>query len=120
VTAEAARVIAAMEPALEANGATVVGVDEAEPLDVPIEWDGEIVAYARIGSVADALGNLITRIEAELGAPLPALSRTKKQVAVRLLDERGAFLLRRSIEDVADLMGVSRITIYNYINAIRD
>jgi predicted transcriptional regulator YheO len=43
-----------------------------------------------------------------------------KQVAVRLLDEQGAFLLRKSIEYVADAMGVSRITIYNYLNAIKD
>ena len=35
-----------------------------------------------------------------------------------LLDERGAFTLRRAVEDVADAMGVSRITVYNYLNAI--
>lgn len=28
-------------------------------------------------------------------------------------------MLRKSIEDVADSMGVSRITIYNYLNTIR-
>jgi predicted transcriptional regulator YheO len=111
--------VAAARPALEATGATLVASDEAEALDVPIEWDGEVVAYVRVGSLADALSNLVGRIEEELGAPLPDLDRTGKQVAVRLLDERGAFLLRRSIEDIADIMGVSRITIYNYLNAIR-
>jgi predicted transcriptional regulator YheO len=35
-----------------------------------------------------------------------------------LLDEQGAFTLRRAVEDVADAMGVSRITIYNYLNAL--
>ena len=39
---------------------------------------------------------------------------------VRMLDEQGAFQLRKSIEYIADVMGVSRITIYNYLNAIRD
>ena len=39
---------------------------------------------------------------------------------MRLLEERGAFQIRKSIEDVADAMGVSRITVYNYLNAIRD
>ena len=112
-------VIAAICPAIEATGSTVVSAAEAEPLDVPIEWEGEVVAYVRVGSLATALSNLVKRIEEELGAPLPDLDRTGKQVAVRLLDERGAFLLRRSIEDIADLMGVSRITIYNYLNAIR-
>ncbi|MGB9358316.1 MAG: helix-turn-helix domain-containing protein [Acidimicrobiia bacterium] len=112
-------VLAAARPAIEATGATVVLPAEAEALDVPIEWEGEVVAYARVGSFADAFRNLVRRIEEELGAPLPELDRTGKQVAVRLLDERGAFLMRRSIEDIADLMGVSRITIYNYLNAIR-
>ncbi len=65
-----------------------------------------------------ALDRLVASVEHELGDRLPDLSRDKKQAAVRLLDERGAFLLRRSVEDVAELMGVSRITIYNYLNAI--
>ncbi len=43
-----------------------------------------------------------------------------KQAAVRLLEERGAFLLRGAVEDVAETMGVSRITIYNYLSAISD
>ena len=47
-----------------------------------------------------------------------SLGREDKQRAVRLLDERGAFTLRRAVEDVADAMGVSRITVYNYLNAI--
>lgn len=111
-------VIAAIGPSLEATGATIVDPSQAGALDVPIEWEGETVAYVRIGSLADALDNLVSHIEQELGGPLLDLDRTGKQVAVRLLDERGAFLLRRSIEDIADMMGVSRITIYNYLNAI--
>ena len=39
--------------------------------------------------------------------------------AVRLLEDRGAFLLRRSVDDVADALAVSRITVYNYLNAMR-
>jgi predicted transcriptional regulator YheO len=34
-----------------------------------------------------------------------------------LLDDRGAFQLRRSVEEVADALGVSRFTVYNYLNA---
>jgi len=112
-------VLDAIRPVLEATGAHLVEIDDAGPLDVPIEWHGETVAYARIGSLSDALEVLVARIEDELGAPLPDLDRTGKQIAVRLLDERGAFMLRRSIEDIAEMMGVSRITIYNYLNAIR-
>jgi predicted transcriptional regulator YheO len=46
------------------------------------------------------------------------LSRNDKQKAIRLLDEQGAFILRRAVEDVADAMKVSRITVYNYLNAL--
>jgi len=119
VNTDTRSIVDAVRPVIEATGARLVGPADAEPLDIPIEWGGEVVAYARIGSLADALGNLVARIEQELGAPLPELDRTSKQVAVRLLDERGAFMLRRSIEDIAEMMGVSRITIYNYLNAIR-
>jgi predicted transcriptional regulator YheO len=57
-------------------------------------------------------------VEKELGAKLALLSRSEKQRAIRLLDERGAFILRRAVEDVADAMGVSRITVYNYLNSL--
>ena len=36
---------------------------------------------------------------------------------MRLLDERGAFRLRKAVEDVADALGVSRFTVYNYLGA---
>ena len=61
---------------------------------------------------------LIEGVEREFGARLPQLGREEKQQAIRLLDERGAFTLRRAVEDVADAMGVSRITVYNYLNAL--
>jgi predicted transcriptional regulator YheO len=62
---------------------------------------------------------MVDQIETELGGTLANLGRVEKQAAVRMLDERGAFMLRRAIEDVAAMMEVSRITIYNYLNAIR-
>jgi predicted transcriptional regulator YheO len=48
-----------------------------------------------------------------------AWARAEKQTAVRLLSERGAFLLG-GVEDVTEIMGVSRITIYNYLNALEE
>lgn len=73
-----------------------------------------------VGGLHDALERMIAQVEDELGGRLSELDREGKQAAVRILDERGALLLRRAIEDIADAMGVSRITIYNYLSAIRD
>ena len=108
----------AVKPVLDAVGATLVPVAQQEPSDVPLMWEGEVVAAVRMPPLHGALDRLIDTVAAELGAPLPSLSREDKQRAVRLLDDRGAFTLRRAVEDVADAMGVSRITVYNYLNAI--
>lgn len=110
--------VAAVRPVLDAVGATLIEPGHREPADVPLRWDGEVIAAVRMPPLHGALDRLIDAVEHELGDRLPALSREDKQRAIRLLDERGAFILRRAVEDVADAMGVSRITVYNYLNAI--
>jgi uncharacterized protein YqgV (UPF0045/DUF77 family) len=65
----------------------------------------------------DALERLLLQIEVEFGSALEDLDRLGKQRAVRVLEERGAFALRGSVEDVADRLGVSRFTVYNYLNS---
>jgi hypothetical protein len=101
-------------------GATIVAAPRLLDSDVPLHWEGELVGGLRLPDLQDALARLIEQVERELGGRLIDLSRTDKQRAVKLLDERGAFNLRKSIDEVADAMGVSRITIYNYLNAIRE
>lgn len=110
--------VTAVRPLVEAIGATLVPATERDVSDIPLEWEGELVAAVRLPPLHGALDRLIEGVERELGGRLPELSREQKQRAIRLLDERGAFILRRAVEDVADAMGVSRITVYNYLNAI--
>ena len=110
--------VLAVKPVIEALGASIVPTDDREPGDLPLRWEGETIAAVRMAQLHGALGRLIDQVERELGGSLPSLSREDKQQAVRLLDDRGAFILRRAVEDVADAMGVSRITVYNYLNAL--
>ena len=109
----------ALEPVAAALGAELLEPAEVGPSDIPLEWDGCVVGAWRMLPLQGALNRLIEGVERELGAPLGELSREDKQRAVRLLEDRGAFMLRRSVEDVADALGVSRITVYNYLNAMR-
>ncbi len=105
----------AIKPLVDAIGGSVVGAEDIEDGDIPLEWDGEPAVGVRLGDIV-SLERLVATVEDQLGSPLVDLNRADKQRAVRLLDERGAFRLRKSIEDVGTAMGVSRITIYNYLS----
>ena len=47
------------------------------------------------------------------------LSRSKCVGLVRLMDEKGIFLVKGAMDKVAELMGVSRVTIYSYLDEAR-
>lgn len=111
-------IIAMLRPLVDALGCTFVESESMEPSDLPIEYCGNIVMGVRPPALHGALDRLIDSVESEIGCRLAAMSREQKQRAIRLLDERGAFILRRAVEDVADAMAVSRITVYNYLNAL--
>jgi predicted transcriptional regulator YheO len=48
------------------------------------------------------------------------MSRREKQQVVRFLDERGVFLIRKAVESTAERLGVTRFTIYNYLERESD
>lgn len=112
------RFLASLKPVAKRLGASIVTAKRMRPGDVPLTWEGEVVAAMRMPDLRSALARLIAQVERELGGALCDLSREDKQRAVRLLYERGAFELRRSVEDVAEAMGVSRMTIYTYLDVI--
>ena len=66
----------------------------------------------------DALDRIVIDVEREIGVPLAEMDRAQKQSAVARLDAHGAFLLRGSVESIASLMGISRVTLYAYLNAV--
>lgn len=109
----------ALRPVASALGAELVAKTKLRGSDVELRWQGEVVGGLRLPNLRDALPRLIEQVEREHGAPLRDLSREGKQRVVRQLEERGAFNLRKAVEEVADAMGVSRMTIYTYLDAIQ-
>lgn len=116
--AEEDRVLEAVRPLIDALGAELIGIAGAEAGDVPIEWHAVPIAAVRLPNLHHSLERLLAIVEAELGAPIGELSREQQQAAVRRLDELGAFTLRRAVDDIATAIGISRFTVYNYLNAL--
>lgn len=114
--------LAAVRPLVRALGGHVVAPEHMAKGAVPLVWRGKLVGGLERpspGDLRNGLSNLISQVETELGGELAGLSRVDKQRAVRRLDERGAFAIRNAVDEVADAMGVSRVTVYNYLNATR-
>jgi DNA-directed RNA polymerase specialized sigma24 family protein len=114
----------AVAPLLQRLDAELVDADAMRDDDVPLVWEGETVGAVRLPAPsgpaeAGDLDGLIDEVAREVGSPLADLPRDEKQRAVRLLEERGAFAYRKSAETIADALGVSRFTVYNYLNRAR-
>ena len=114
-------VLDAIRPLLDRIGAAVVAPAEMHARDVPVAWEGVTVAGIRLADDSEpgGLEGIIAELERTLGGPLAELSRAGKQQAVRQLEEDGAFSYRKSVEVVAAALGVSRFTVYNYLNRDR-
>ena len=56
----------------------------------------------------------------EIGAELPIMSKDDKIDLIARLDEKGAFQVKRAVPLVAEELGLSRSTIYNYLAEARE
>ncbi|CAL9391187.1 hypothetical protein SUDANB145_01269 [Streptomyces sp. enrichment culture] len=108
--------IAAVKPLVDAIGGELVPPDEAGRDDVVLSWQGAEVVAVRLPQLADSLDHILAAMERRRGVPLAELDRKAKQEVVRNLEARGAFSVRHGVETVASALGVSRFTVYNYLN----
>ncbi|CQR60933.1 helix-turn-helix domain-containing protein [Streptomyces leeuwenhoekii] len=108
--------IAAVKPLVDAIGGEMLPPDEAGQDDVVLSWEGADVVAVRLPQLADSLDHILAALERRQGRPLAQLDRKAKQEVVRMLEARGAFSVRHGVETVASALGVSRFTVYNYLN----
>ncbi|WP_406253228.1 helix-turn-helix domain-containing protein [Streptomyces atratus] len=108
--------VTAVKPLVDAMGAELIGPEQAQPDDVVLAWEGEEVIAVRLPQLSESLGHILAAMERRHGMPLAELDRRTKQSVVRTLEARGAFSVRHGVETVAGALGVSRFTIYNYLN----
>lgn len=108
--------VAAVKPLVDAMGGLLLPPDEAGPDDVVLAWEGADVVAVRLPQLAESLDHILAALERQKGRPLADLDRRAKQEVVRMLEARGAFSVRHGVETVASALGVSRFTVYNYLN----
>lgn len=65
--------------------------------------------------VNDMLDRLILQAVEKVGKPIDEMNYKEKSVAIKFLDECGAFLIKKAGDKVADVFGISKYTIYNHM-----
>ena len=71
-------------------------------------------------NIDDLLEILMMEAVESTGHTLDTLDKEDKVAVVRYLDNKGAFLIKKSAERVADFLGISRFTVYNYLNEAQE
>ena len=71
----------------------------------------------KIINVNDVLDELITQSVQLVGKPVALMNKDDKIRAIRFLNETGAFLVTKSGDKVAKYFGISKYTLYSYIDA---
>jgi len=69
-------------------------------------------------SIEDLIEEIIVKALESADVPVERMSKTEKKTAVSIMHERGLFVIRGSVERVAARLGVTKFTIYNYLDEI--
>ena len=67
-------------------------------------------------SVTDLLDTLIQQSISLVGKPVALMSKDEKVRAIRFLNDRGAFLITKSGPKISQVFGISKYTLYSYLD----
>ncbi len=70
-------------------------------------------------NINDILYSVVNKVLDNLGKPIAYTNKEEKVEIVKKLDEKGTFLIKGAVDYVADMLCVSRYTIYNYLDEVR-
>jgi predicted transcriptional regulator YheO len=70
-------------------------------------------------NIDDILVDIVNRTLEQTGSPISYLNKEDKVNIVKILNDKGVFLVKGSVDYVAERLCVSRYTIYNYLEQIK-
>lgn len=71
------------------------------------------------GDVNEVLKSIIDQAIEKIGKPLHLMQKEDKLRVVKIVDEKGGFLIKGAINQLADEISVSRYTVYNYLEELK-
>lgn len=71
-------------------------------------------------NVQELLDALIDESCALIGKPVSIMNKDEKTRAIQYLDSKGAFLIKKSGDRVSEHFGISKYTLYNYLDSPRN
>ena len=89
------------EQALHSYNTSLVSSKEPEPIST---------------NVSDLLDSLIDQSIRMVGKPVTLMDKSEKVRAIRFLNDAGAFLITRSGPKVCQIFGISKYTLYSYLD----
>lgn len=71
-------------------------------------------------TVSDLMEQIIQESTKKIGKPPSLMNKEEKIQFVKLLDEKGLFFIKGAIQDIAKMLGVSKYTVYNYLEKAQE
>jgi predicted transcriptional regulator YheO len=73
-----------------------------------------------VGEINQVFEKLIKKHIDEFGKPVSYMSKEDKLTIIQKFDKSGVFLVKGGVDRVAQELGVSRFTVYNYIGELKE
>jgi predicted transcriptional regulator YheO len=73
-----------------------------------------------VQDVNELLDFLIQECQKEIGKPVVHMTKEDKIKAIKYLDKRGAFLIKKAGDQVCRFLDISKYSLYSYLDDVRD
>lgn len=79
----------------------------------------EAVDETFASDINDVISKILDDTLASVNKPIATMDKEDKLKIIQTLDEKGVFTVKRSVDRVAALLGISRVTVYGYLNEVQ-
>jgi len=80
----------------------------------------EVVAEGFVNDLGEVMQTTLDEVRKKINKPFAYLAREEKESVIKELNERGYFLLKGAVEQLAREMSVTKYTVYSYLRKVQD